>query len=358
MSGIKAISGFKAFSFKVLIDQEQPRRLLTTILRKGTLPHALLFTGIEGVGKLTAAITYAMVCNCVNNGPEYVSKNGKSDDIQDLPYATEPCGRCQSCKKILSGNHPDIILTEPSGALIKIGQIRALCNTLSMRPYEARTRVVVINHAQTMNPEAGNALLKMLEEPPGGTIFVLTALQLSDLLPTIVSRCQHIRFNPVSQEGIETFLVGKHGIDHDEAKILAAMADGSLSKAERMTKGLGNQRNWIKMRNWLIDEVDSLSSKPIGSSLALAEKLSKKKEEIVESLKVITIWLRDLVIHKYNPGKIINGDLVDKIQLASQRFSVLSLLSKIEAVRFAQKSIDSNANLRLALEVLMMRLAK
>ena len=167
--------------FDSIIDQERPIRILLSLLFHGTIPHALLFTGIEGVGKKTAAVALAMACNCRR------------------PVAVEPCGECAACRKIAAGAHPDILRVSPAGAMIKIDQIRELCQVLTMKPYEARVRVVIIADAHTLNPAAGNALLKMLEEPPARTVLILTAPQTGDLLPTIVSRCQHIRFKPIAR---------------------------------------------------------------------------------------------------------------------------------------------------------------
>ncbi len=353
------MSGFEAFGFNTLIDQKLPVQLLTSLLSKGTIPHALLFVGPNGVGKLTAAGIFAMACNCAGK-KDYLLPNGEitANDSMDLHYTADPCGRCRSCRKILSGNHPDIISIKPSGSLIKIGQIRTLCNTLALKPYEAKNRFVIIAGAHAMNKEAGNALLKMLEEPPNRTVFILTALQKSDLLPTILSRCQQIMFNPVSCECIESFLEKNYDFNNGERKIYSKMADGSLSKAQQMAQGPGGPRYWLIRRNWLIDEACALSSRPIGSLLALAEKLSKKKDAITEVLDVIVTWLRDLVIHKYYPEKIVNSDLSDKIKKISLQESVESLVSKIEAVRTAQRKIDANANLRLTLEIMLMRLAQ
>ena len=328
--------------FESIIDQHKPIRLLTAFLQKGTTPHALLFTGIEGVGKRMTALTFAMACNCMN------AKQG----TQHQDTASNPCLRCRSCRKIKSGNHPDIIFIKPSGPFIRINQIRSLCHTLGMKPYEARQRVVIISEAQAMNPEAGNALLKVLEEPPERTLLILTALQTSDLLPTIVSRCQLIRFNPISPKNIAGFLVGKKGLAPSDAMILATLANGSLSKAILM-----DQADWIKRRNWLIDEVEALPSRSVGPRLAFAERLAKNKDVLADSLEVIKLWLRDLVIYHYDPAKIINRDLVDKIQSASQRMRVESILSKLDAILSAQKNMSANSNLRLTLEVLTFRLA-
>ncbi len=357
MPGFESIDGFKS-----IIGQEQPVRLLTAFLRYGTIPHALLFVGIEGVGKQAAAMAFAMACNCmiqksgrVSEGTNHIAKSGRT--TFDHIIATDPCGCCKSCRKIQTGNHPDIILVKPSGPLIRIGQIRDLCHILAMKPYEARYRVVIISHAQAMNPAAGNALLKVLEEPPDRTILILTAMQASDLLPTIVSRCQHIRFNPIPRKRIEALLVEKRGIAPDDAKIIATMARGSLSKALSLISA-SDQAGWINRRNWLINEVESLSSKPMGALLAFAERLSKNKAVLADSLEVIKSWLRDLIIYKYHPEIIINTDLNEKVQRASANIMVPSILRKIKDIQSAQKDIQANSNLRLTLEVLIMRLAR
>ncbi|MGD2149548.1 MAG: DNA polymerase III subunit delta' [Desulfobacterales bacterium] len=349
------------FGFESILGQKQPIRLLTTLLQNGTIPHALLFIGIEGVGKKTAAMALAMACNCMAIKPTHHSERMRTRTETSTPYnritTITPCGCCKSCRKIESGNHPDIILLKPSGTFIRIGQIRNLLGTLAMKPFEARCRVVIISDAQAMNPSAGNALLKVLEEPPDRTILILTALQTSDLLPTIVSRCQHIRFNPISRKNLESLLLQRHGANSDEAKIIAIMANGSASKAVSMINII-NRVNWINRRIWLINEVESLPLSSMGSRMAFAEKLSKSKEILDESLEVIKFWFRDLVVCKYHPEKIINRDLNQRIQRASEKMNVTSLISKINDIESAQKHIQANTNLRLTLEVLIMRLAK
>ena len=347
--------------FESIIGQEQPIRLLTTLLENEALPHALLFLGIEGVGKKKAAMALGMACNCTAIKPGHHSGRMKSQSNGYTAYhqitTLNPCGCCKSCRKIESGNHPDVILIKPSGAFIRIRQIRDLCGTLAMKPYGARCRVVIISDAQAMNPSAGNALLKMLEEPPDRTILILTALQTSDLLPTIVSRCQIIRFHPVSRENLEWLLIQRWGAHPDEAKIIAIMANGSVSKAVAMITS-ANRVNWINRRIWLISEVESLPVSSMASRMAFAEKLSKSKEILAESLEVIKIWFRDLVVCKYHPEKIINRDLKEKIQRVSKKMNFTSLISKIDDIESAQKNIQANTNLRLTLEVLIMRLAK
>ena len=344
--------------FESIIDQDRPIRILTTFLQKGTIPHALLFTGIEGVGKENAAVAFAMACNCSGD----ISKSGaereaaRSDGRPDAdiqPKTGRPCGCCKSCRKIKSDNHPDIIRLKPSGSFIKIDQIRALCQTLAMKPYEASMRVVIISDAQAMNPAAGNALLKALEEPPVGTILILVTAHASDLLPTIVSRCQPIRFNPISSQYLASVLIREHGFHSEDAAVISAMAGGSMSRALRM-----HRNNWISRRNWLIGELNSLSTGSVNRLLAFANQLSNKKDDLPDLLEVIKSWFRDLVIAKIHPDKMLNHDLAFALQQTSQKMSLASLLSKFEAIQATQNAIQAGTHIRLAMETMLLKLSR
>ncbi len=263
------------------------------------------------------------------------------------------CGICKSCKKIAAGNHPDIIQIKPSGPFIKIDQIRALLQTLSMKPYEAETRVVIISEAHCMNAAASNALLKILEEPPDRSMLVLIANQKSDLLPTIISRCQPVRFNRISNDIIATFIMKEYGFQPQAAEIISAMAHGSLSKAQMMV-----EQNWLHHRKWMLAEIQLLSLQPIARLLALAEKLSQEKEMLAERLEIIKIWFRDLIVNHYNTGKIINKDIIEQISAASRKTGMAALLTKVEAIQNAQNRLTANTNLRLSMERLLIELAQ
>jgi DNA polymerase-3 subunit delta' len=338
--------------FESIVDQKQPIQLLTTLYRKHTVPHALLFTGIDGIGKKKCSIAFAMLCNCINEGS--FSENNVS-----FFNKITPCGQCISCNKILSENHPDIIFIEPSGASIKIDQIRELCRTLTMKPFEARRRIVIISNAQAMSTEAGNALLKNLEEPPENTVFILTALQVSDLLPTIVSRCQHIRFNPVAPERISEMLINHYDIDKKDALLVAHMANGSLGKAVEMIIA-GKKFDWIKYKRWLLHVIfkNIQEDTSIALQMAFASKLSEHKEFLMDSLDMIMSFFRDFVVYQYYPENVIDSDVRYYIQYVSEKVSVESAVKKIEAIQTVQKDIrSSNINVRLILEALFMKLA-
>ena len=294
------------------------------------------------MGKESTAMAFAMACNCTGDISNAIRQE-----------TNIPCGRCKPCLKIEAGNHPDIIWVKPSGPFIKIDQIRSLCQTITMKPYEAIRRVVIISDAQAMNPAASNALLKMLEEPPIRTILILLATHTSDLLPTIVSRCQQLRFKPISSRNLESVLVQQHGLEAGDARIITTMAGGSLSRALRM-----HQTNWINRRNWLINEMDALSTASVNRLLAFGEQLSKNKNDLQDSLDVMKSWLRDLAVGRLNPERIVNQDLAPKIRHASQQMSIDVLLEKIDTIQATQNAIQAGTNLRLALEAMVLRLAQ
>ena len=339
--------------FESITDQIRPALILNTFIGKGAIPHALLFTGLEGVGKQAAAKAFAMACNCLRNSSDELPVNSKKPVISGKPESNGPRGVCSSCRKILSDSHPDIIMIKPSGPYIRISQVRDLCELLAFKPYEARIRTVIISDAQTMNTAAGNALLKLLEEPPERTILILTATEKSDLIPTIASRCQHIRFNPLSRKRLAEMLIESKGIEPADARIFAAMANGSFNRALALS-----DKSRLKKRDWLVNEVESLSLKETGKCMAFAERLSRDKEDLLESLDTLKIWYRDIAVYKYCPEKIVYSDLSDKTKTALLRHTEKDLLSKFDEIRIARKNILANANLRLIAETLVLRLVQ
>ncbi len=339
--------------FKSIIGQERSIRFLTILLQKGKIPNALLFTGPEGVGKKMAALSFAMAANCA--GMNKSKKKSSGQNINDDIFPTEPCGTCKYCRKFDSGSHPDFIPIDPDGQVTKIAQIRELRRILSMKPFEARLRVVVISKAHTLNQEASNALLKVLEEPPYRTILILITPQISDLLSTIVSRCQHIRFHPIPVKLLAAELKQDLAMDQKEAELMASMANGSFSRAMVLKNS-----DWIFRRDWIIKETENMDTGSVAVILALAEKMSKSKdkESIHDLLEMMKTWYRDLVIAKYDPDKIINKDLMENVRNVSQRYHQNTLMDRISAVQQAQKEIDANVNPRLVLENLFLILSE
>jgi len=320
-------------TFESIIGQERAIRLLRRMLQNGRLAHALLFTGIDGIGRQTTAKALAMALNCAD------------------PAGVSACGVCRSCQKVISGNHPDVIIVRPSGAFIKIDQARALRKNLRFAPLERGRRVIIVNDAQTMNAEASNAMLKILEEPPNDTHIILTASQTTDLLPTIVSRCQNIHFRPIPVATIAEVLVARGNLDQDTATALAILAKGSLGRVLS-----ADAKKWMAWREQLLGRVASVAKESIQELFVFAEALAHDKANLEDALDMMTTWFRDVLVCKFQPEKVLNGDFMESIRGASKEFSVNEILEKMAAVFAAQWAILKRANPRLALEVMMLRL--
>lgn len=318
-----------------IVGQARVIGILTRMLRNHRLAHALLFTGMDGVGKQTTAKALAMALNCVN------------------PVGVSACTECSSCRKVAGGNHPDVIVVNPSGAFIKIDQVRSLRKHLRFAPLEGGRRMIIINDGQTMKAEAANALLKILEEPPNDTHIIVTAPETADLLPTIVSRCQHIAFRPIAPAEIAEVLVASKGLDPDAATTLSLLAGGGLGRALA-----ADAEQWITWRQDLLERVHSISdsTKPTAALFDFAQTLARDKDRLEDALGMIMMWFRDALMCKFVPEKVLNRDFLKEIQALSEELSVDELLQKMAAAFAAQRAIFRNVNSRLALDVMMMRL--
>ncbi len=333
-----------------IIGQEKALNMLIAFLGNETIPHALVFSGLDGTGKMAAAIAFAMACNCTGGRPGSADDGGRG-----LPGKTAlpACGQCRACQKIKSANHPDILHLAPSGDSIKVKQIRALLDTIALRPFEAKTRVVILQDAHTLNLSAGNALLKALEEPPKNTIFILTTAELSGLMPTIVSRCQHVRFRPIERGLIEAALINSQGVSPAIAGAASQLSGGSLSLALRALNP-----DWRHYRKWLLHQAAALPDTSPGIHLALATLIADRKGQVADAISILKSWFRDLIVFKHAPDRIINEDLTDLVRTAAQKETSESLLKKLKALDTVSRKIERNANVRLSLETLMVKLAR
>lgn len=341
---LKTVIGFDS-----LIAQDRPVHQLKSALVSKRIPNAFLFYGDQGVGKKSAARAVAMACNC---GEIAANRDRAAKGALAQPLFGRPCGKCRSCRKIISGNHPDIYLIEPSGNYIRIEQIRSLCAHLALKPNEALVRVVIIAFADRMNARSANAMLKILEEPPKNTLFILTAQNRGSLLPTIVSRCRPVRFNPIPQPRLKSFLASRYNMDLKKAGIVATLAGGSISRALSIKDG-----DWGAYRGWIIDALDGLNKRLPAQRALFATELATKKHEVNYALSIMKTWYRDIAVFDHNPKALANADLKKRVQKSSMLYDKKTLIKKIEAIEDAERAVFANANLRLTLDALAIKLS-
>jgi DNA polymerase-3 subunit delta' len=316
--------------FSRIIGQDRIIAILRRSLAAERISHAYLFHGMDGCGlKETAlALVEAVFCNGV-----------------------EGCGDCSSCRKVAAERHPDLHIVSPDGAFIKIDQIRDLQRELSYRPFEARKKACIIEDAERMNPAAANAFLKTLEEPPGDALLILLTLHPDGLLPTILSRCQQLRFPPLATDAIAAHL-RESGVEEEEARIAAALAGGSLEQAREALTG-----DSLQARKALLERVTGLSVRDIIPLFAAAEELARDKESALAMVDILRLFWRDvLLLHAESPG-IANNDLHNLLRETADRNPPERVLEKLDRISRVRQALTRNVNPRLSAEVLFMELA-
>ncbi len=324
-------------AFKDVLGHSRPIELLKRAIRKDQMAQSYLFLGNEGIGKKRVALQFAKAINCLE---------AESGDA---------CDHCLSCKKIDGGLHPDVLLLEPEGQTIKVDQVRQMQKDLAYRPYEGKRRVCILTAADRMAPNMSNILLKTLEEPPLHTVIILLANNPKLLLPTILSRCQRIRFNSLPIPLVSEWLMEQKGLDEKEAHLLASLSGGSLGKALEIKE---------EIRQIPREELLSgfLGLEPVSPEKmeTWSECLPSQREDLLLVLEVVKTLLRDLVVMKAvkDETKLIHSDLLGGIRNVAEHWSLTSLLSRMEVLHQTTLAIRANANTKLALEAMMLSWAE
>jgi DNA polymerase III subunit delta' len=317
--------------FERIIGHKSIVSLLRRASASGRLSHAYLFDGIDSQGMMDTALALVESIFCASGGG---------------------CGECPACRNVASGRHPDLHLLQPDGTFIKIDQIRELQKEISFRPYEARKKACIIEDADRMNPAAANAFLKTLEEPPGEALLILLTSHAEGMLPTIISRCQHIRFRPLPMEIITAHL-REGGAEEEPARIAAALAGGSMIRAREIVDG-----DWLQVRKQLLERVVRLSTGDIAPLFSAAEEYTSNKEGALAVIDILKLFWRDSLLVHEGIEEITNGDLLPLVRETNRHCSLESVMEKLERISHARQALLRNVNPRLAMETLFMDLAE
>jgi DNA polymerase III subunit delta' len=330
-------------TFKDIQGQESAVAFLRGVIANKRVASAYLFTGIEGIGKKTTARAFALLLNCEN------------------PVNGDACMGCESCRKMIDENHPDLLMIEPEkgGRTIKIDQIRDIERVIAFPPVSSGYRVMIIDPADRMTDEAANAFLKTLEEPPPRNVFILTARDPRDLFPTVVSRCQRVAFRPLAPKHIEDFLMHELHVDTERARLSARLSEGSLGRAQRFAAN-----ELFEQRVFWLERLSKLAGEPLDAMLDLAQDCSKiekttqadmtgpREENIVLMLGIWKSWYRDMLVIRHGGGRdlIFNSDMNDRLQKASALYTANALTGAISIISRAERDLMDNKNPLLLLE--------
>lgn len=326
----------------------QPRAIetLRAALRSGSVHHAYLFTGPEGVGKEATAIAFVQALYC---------------PVQPK----EGCGTCPTCLRIERGNHPDVTWVLPEEEQVarglagksdfastpsrgvKVEQVRALQERLALHPLEAELKIALLLRADRMNDQAQNALLKTLEEPPPKTVLVLVASAAERLLPTIHSRCSRVHFGPLPRELVASIVQKERKLDDATAQLVAGMAEGSLTRARALdVEGLARRRE-------LVERFEALDPNDARTVIRFAEEFGSSRADVEDALQVLGLWTRDVGVAQVAPDRVISVDLRELAEKVSGKYSAVALQRRRELLAEATEALERNASPRMQLEKLL-----
>ena len=320
-------------------------------LEKGRLSHAYLFVGPKHVGKMTLAVNLAQALNCEVTGG-------------DSPWRAEerPCSQCNSCSRIIAGKHADVQIIgldksdADSGTAKEIGieAIRDMERSAFLKPFEGKHRVYIIDGADRLTVEAANCLLKTLEEPPPCVTMILLAVDEGQILPTVLSRCQHIELHPVPLEMVKNVLV-KRGVAEEKAEALARLSKGCVGWALQAS----SNEEVLAQRTENIAELVRLCaegrSQRFKYAAHLANIYAKDKEAVQNIIEFWLSWWRDLLLTKVGAARLtVNIDQIQELERQAEGLGLGEITEFIHCIQYARRQLHQNANPRLVLEVLML----
>jgi len=327
--------------FGDVLGQEHAIELICHAVQTDRMPHAWLFTGQANIGKFTTAVALAQQLNCSRIGED-------------------SCGKCDFCLQIKEENLPDFLVLRPEGKFIKIDQVRNSLNWLNLHSDQAKKRVLILDGAENLGREAANAFLKTLEEPAPNTIIILIALSKKHLPETIVSRCQQIRFRPLSPEITKNILRKNTDLSEELVQLISSYGMGSI-------KGdLVNSFEIMQtVQNTVIKWLTTFKSEPLEDLLHTCEVWGKSKnEEWHFLLDFLEIWFRDLTWIRFglpenkllNLNYTLNVDSVRELKQCGKYFTLHQTFEIYRKINELRAAIDLNANKSLAIESLCLHI--
>lgn len=369
-------------SWDRIIGQRRAKLALRAALVSGKIPHAWIFTGAEGVGKDAAAIEVAKVLRCENPGPNAMPcghchgclttsalQNANVKFVFALPTGKGEDGRSDAPMLKLSdaeitqiqeqvalkSSDPYHNISIPRAQQIKISSVREIKRDIVFAATEEGWRVVIISEAHLMGEEAANAFLKTLEEPAPRTLLILTTSHRERLLPTILSRCQEIRFDLLTDAEIADALVERNGLDMTSAQLLAKLAEGSYGRAVELTSGDINQ-----VRFDVISFLRAALKRSPTAVHAEIERLTaiNDRTHLERTLSLLALWLRDCFALRATGRDevVVNQDQLKDIRSFNTNFAGASLERLLWSVEEGIRAVRGNAQIPLVFTVLSMRL--
>ena len=322
-------------SFKDVVGHKDILKYISSAVENNRVSHAYILNGERGSGKKMLANLFAMTLLC---------ESGNS----------EPCGKCHSCRQAESGNHPDIIrVTHEKPNSISVDDIRTqVNNTVDIKPYQGPYKVYIIPQADMMTPQAQNAILKTIEEPPSYAVFLLLTENAETLLPTINSRCVMLKLRNIKDTLIKKYLMENLEIPDYKADMCTAFAQGNMGRAIM----LANSDHFNEIREEAVQLLKHISEMELNEIVAAVKNISVYKLEITDYLDIIMIWYRDVLLYKATKeiDKVVFKDQLQSIKEQARKSSYEGIELILESLEKAKARLKANVNFDLVMELLFL----
>ena len=327
--------------FSDIIGHDGPKEKLRRALGQGHIGHAYLFTGEEAIGKRLMATRFVQALSC---------------ETTIASSSPDPCGICKSCRQIASGTHPDLLLIEPepdkTNPQIKIDRVRDLEHHVIYRPLLTSRKTCLINDAHRLTPNAANALLKTLEDPPDHSLFILITSRPSTLPATVRSRCLSLRFALPTQAEVEEALRNKRALSPNDARLLAMVTNNRIGLALQTdpTETRSRQQEFFQL-------LPGQGSPPITNILGTATDFSTS-ERFPDVIFWLSHSLRDLLLVTIgaNQNQLLHGDQFPLLQQMARKIRPEKVIDLIEQLQNLEQAPTRNLNLQLVMENFLLRL--
>lgn len=292
--------------------------------------QAYLFAGPAGVGKKLTARVFAAALLCSQG------------------HGT-PCGTCPSCRRLAAGNHPDVIWLARQGQNITVAQVRDVIQQARFAPQYGSWRLCVVEAAEDLSIPAANSMLKIIEEPPSYTVFILVSSQPAALLPTVVSRCQRLNFVPLAAPEVATMLQ-QQGVPVERARVAARLSGGRPGRAQELAAPDG-----LALRDQAVACVTEVWRHGMTAAWPAAENVAKLGRDGADAfLQFVLLWLRDIIVIKVSGDRqrLYNADRATEALQAASAVDLTALLGLCTRVAGVRRAVAHNGNVRLQLEAL------
>lgn len=322
-------------SFKDVVGHKDILKYISSAVENNRVSHAYILNGERGSGKKMLANLFAMTLLCETGD-------------------NEPCGKCHSCKQAESGNHPDIIrVTHEKPNSISVDDIRTqVNNTVDIKPYQGPYKVYIIPQADMMTPQAQNAILKTIEEPPSYAVFLLLTENAETLLPTINSRCVMLKLRNIKDTLIKKYLMENLEIPDYKADMCTAFAQGNMGRAIM----LANSDHFNEIREEAVQLLKHINEMELNEIVAAVKNISVYKLEITDYLDIVMIWYRDVLLYKATKeiDKVVFKDQLQSIKEQARKSSYEGIELILESLEKAKARLKANVNFDLVMELLFL----